>query len=114
MNQLDLTKPLITCSGYAVKYIGSNPNNPQYPILGVVGNSQVVYSWDSYGKFNTNSSEENDYDILNAAEEKTMYLNIYPVGHCYLHNSLEEALKAGKGNTIEARIKVTYKPGQFE
>ena len=116
---LDWNKPLETSSGYSAVYLRQLNNGSQFNRLVMVTDDKGYESIRIVSHNGKNfSSNESNFDILNAPAKKVVYFNIYknPDGNLGLGpaaNSLAHSKDIG-GPEAVGRVRVEFVEGKFD
>ena len=121
--KLDLEKPVQTRDGRKARVICTDMKHEKGPIIAIIETSEgfekVQQYWEG-GYYNNNYHDDridSGNDLINIPEEKELWLNVYDenkrVPFATLRVSKKDADEFADKDRI-ARIKVTYKEGQFD
>jgi hypothetical protein len=119
---LDLTKPITTSDGRAVRIVETDLNKPDYSLVAIVtekDGSEWVSLWTKSGAYY--AEETSSLDLVNAPPPKRVgYVNIYlgrdeGLGMLdpYVYRSTAEADRVASPGRI-ACLKIEWATGQFD
>lgn len=109
--KLDLNKPVQTRDGRKARIICTDAKGA-HPIIALIEGDpyEEVYHYLNNG---TSSNEATGYNLINIPEEKELWVNVYPDPSAVAYINKQNADINAENSRI-ARIKVTYKEGQFD
>lgn len=108
---IDISKPVKTRDGQPVTILIDKARG-QYPLIGYVGESDIVRFWTADGKYYENG-QESRFDLV---QSNVFWVNIYPTsmfGLADIHASREKADSVAAPGRI-ACVRVEFVEGQFD
>lgn len=120
----DLTKPVQTRKGQAVRIIATDAKDAKYPVIGLrmtEEGGESTESWTVDGIFQVGASWR-DLDLVNVPEKLVRYVNFYrtgahPWGMTYTQNATAEQAEDRSDQSSKcciARIRVEFEEGRFD
>lgn len=110
--KINLTKHYETKNGKSVKILCVDRRHERFPVVALVNFDEYEIT-NSYTLDGIDSNEEYELNLVNVKEKHEVWINIYPFQMPMSHPSREAAdVNALRNRT--ARIKITYKNGQFD
>jgi hypothetical protein len=101
---------MITRAGEEAEFIAYVPKaGKHYQVLALVGLMPKTY--DTEGSFLKGS--ESTYDLFMAPKKKTVWVNFFPCGEAFYHDT-EEAAVAGRKNFYDEDVAIGNKPLRIE
>lgn len=107
--KIDPKLPVFTRDGRPVQIISVEGRSKWYPILGYVGDKDVMSSWTIEGKHNYLNEEPDPLDLI---QHREVWVNIYEQEFLAVFPTKEAAQRSHKAPI--ARVRVPYTPGQFD
>lgn len=107
--KIDPKLPVFTRDGRPVQIITMDGRSKWYPIMGYVGDADVVSSWTIEGKQNCFKDEPDPFDLI---QHREVWVNIYEQEFLAVFPTKEAAQRSHKAPI--ARVRVPYTPGQFD
>lgn len=111
MTKIDPKLPVRTRDGRPVQIITTEGRTPLTPIMGYIDNSVHVSMWTAEGRamIRAHSHVEHHLDLI---QDREVWVNIYNEDFLAVFATKEAAQRSTK--TPIARVRVPYKPGQFD
>lgn len=107
--KIDPKLPVRTRDGRPVQIVTMDGRSKWYPILGYVGDADVMNSWTIEGKSPCHNDEPDPLDLI---QDREVWVNIYEQEFLAVFPTKEAAQRSHK--TPIARVRVPYTPGQFD
>ena len=102
----DITKPVRFRNGDPVLRVLATDLPGELPIA-VADKEGNIHTHTKGGK-HIRESIENDFDLVNIPEQRTVWANFYDDGYCFSYGSVQEALENVGTSPLATAVKVTF------